>query len=211
MAFSLPRFYPILDTAVLCERALNPVHVADVLLDAGACIMQYRHKDSWTQQHFDEAQAVADLCKNANAAFVMNDRADYAALLNAALHLGQRDLPPVAARQIVPKSAIGFSTHNRSQLMRAQEEPVDYFSIGPVFGTSSKLRPDPELGLDAVASLSPLSRKPLVAIGGINLQNAPQVLQRGVASVAVIAGLLSSEDGLPAVRNLARDWVSLAR
>lgn len=208
MPFRPPRFYPILDTAVLAERRITAIEAADALLDAGIKILQYRHKDPWKQVHFDEVRQLSRLCEAAGVLFVLNDRADYAALVHAALHLGQRDLPPLAARRVVNSAVIGFSTHSRAQLLHAQEEPVDYISIGPIYETTSKLKPDPVLGIKALETLCPLSSKPLVAIGGITLENAAFVLEQKADSVAVISALLPPEADAKAMREIAREWLS---
>ena len=82
----LPRVYPILDTASLARLQVDPVSAASALIEAGARILQYRHKGHFTRSHFDEASRIAALCRDAGAMLVMNDRADVARLLGAALH-----------------------------------------------------------------------------------------------------------------------------
>ncbi len=207
--FKLPSFYPILDTLVLAERGCLVLTAAEGLLEAGVRILQYRHKEEWKQSHFNEAKRIATLCHNAGVLFVMNDRADFARLLGAALHSGQDDLPPVAARRIVSDEVMGFSTHNREQLMRADREPVEYLSLGPIFATTSKQRADPAVGLDGIRALRPLTQKPLAAIGGINLLNARSVLEAGADSVAIISALLPETCDLKALRRHAEEWIRL--
>lgn len=207
--FKLPRFYPILDTASLSDRECSPVATAEALIAAGVRILQYRHKDKWTQTHFDEATLIATLCHEAGVLFVLNDRADFARLLGAALHVGQEDLPPVAARRIMSDEVMGFSTHNRLQLVRGDEEPVEYLSLGPIFATKSKIRPDPVLGIDGLRQLRSLTKKPLVAIGGITQLEACDVLNAGADSVAVISGLLPAASDRKAVRRVADEWMQL--
>lgn len=207
--FKLPRFYPILDTAALNERECSPIAAAEALIQAGARILQYRHKDNWTQAHFDEAKQVAALCHEAGVLFVLNDRADFARLLGAALHVGQEDLPPVAARRIISDEVMGFSTHNRLQLTRGDEEPVEYLSLGPIFATNSKLRADPVLGIEGLRKLRPLTKKPLVAIGGITQLEACDVLNAGADSVAVISGILPEICDRKALRRKADEWMQL--
>ena len=139
--------------------------------------------------------------------FVVNDRADLAALMGAALHLGQDDLPPAAARRVTgPKTLIGFSTHNEGQLRAAQSEPVDYLALGPIFGTVSKHNPDPLVGLDKLRRLRPLTARPLVAIGGITRGNAHDVLSAGADSLAVIGDLFPEDTNL---RARAEEWLRL--
>ncbi len=205
----LPRFYPIIDTAVLARTAFSPIQVAEESAAAGVKILQYRHKDNWTQANFDEAEAIAAICKEAAILFIINDRADYANLLGAGLHIGQDDLPPVAARKVVPKAVVGFSTHNGFQLRRGSEEPADYLSLGPIFPTLSKERPDPVVGVDGLKALRVLTAKPLVAIGGITLENAFDVLNAGADSVAVISGILPEGSHTSGLRGCLQEWLRI--
>jgi thiamine-phosphate pyrophosphorylase len=207
--FRLPKFYPILDTTVLGARACPVALVGEALLDAGVKILQYRHKEDWTQTHFDEAKHLEKLCQEAGVLFVLNDRADFAKLLRCALHLGQEDLPPTAARAIVSDEVIGFSTHNAAQLKRGDTEPVEYLSIGPIFSTSSKLRPDPVVGVAGLKNLRALTKKPLCAIGGITLENAPEVFAAKADSVAVISGFLPERFDKKALKANALAWLAL--
>jgi thiamine-phosphate pyrophosphorylase len=176
----LPAFYPIIDD----------VAAAEALLQAGARILQFRHKSFFSRRAFEEASRISELCRHAGAIFVVNDRADIAKLLDAAVHLGQDDLAPADARRILPAPGIiGFSTHNEQQLLAGNLEPVDYLAIGPIFPTRSKLNPDPVVGLDQLRAWRSLTQKPLVAIGGITRELAPQVFEAGADSVAVISDL----------------------
>jgi thiamine-phosphate pyrophosphorylase len=176
----LPAFYPI----------VSSVRTAEAVLEAGAKILQYRNKQFFSRAAFEDASRIAELCRQGGAMFVTNDRADVAALLNAALHLGQEDLAPSDARRILPAGAIvGFSTHNERQLREGDREPVDYLAIGPIFATGSKQNPDPVVGLEQLRALRLLTRKPLVAIGGITRELAPQVFEAGADSIAVISDL----------------------
>jgi thiamine-phosphate pyrophosphorylase len=181
----LPAFYPVLDA----DR-VSAMPAAETLLAAGARILQYRHKSFFSQKAFEEASRIAELCRSAGALFIVNDRADIAKLLDAGLHLGQDDLAPVDARRVLPASSIvGFSTHNEQQLRAGDTEPVDYLAIGPIFATRSKQNPDPVVGLGRLRTLRSLTRKPLVAIGGITRELAPKVFEAGADSVAIIGDL----------------------
>jgi thiamine-phosphate pyrophosphorylase len=191
----LPAFYPIVDT----------VSAAEALLEAGARILQFRHKGFFSRSVFEEASRIAELCRSSGALFVVNDRADVAALLNAGLHVGQDDLSPVDARRILPAaSMLGFSTHNEQQLSAGDLEPVDYLAIGPIFATGSKQNPDPVVGLDGLRKLRSLTKRPLVAIGGITRELAPKVFEAGADSIAVIGDLF------PDVRARAEEWITIS-
>jgi thiamine-phosphate pyrophosphorylase len=204
---TLPRFYPILDSGLLLRRGIPLVQAADEILDAGAKILQFRHKGPWGRETLADLAAVAALCRTASVLLVVNDRADMARMYGAALHLGQDDLPPSAARRVVgPGSCIGFSTHNGAQIRAAAGEPVDYMALGPVFGTNSKENPDPVVGIDELRRLRVLTTRQLVAIGGITRANALEVLSAGADSVAVIGDLVPDDGRL---KPRVREWISL--
>lgn len=135
----------------------------------------------------------------AGALVVVNDRADIARLAAAdGVHLGQDDLEPASARRILGARAVmGISTHSRAQVAEALRLPVDYIAVGPIFGTSTKdtgYRPSGTgLVTEAASALREFAdRRPLVAIGGITLERAPELLAAGAQSVAVISDLLST-------------------
>jgi thiamine-phosphate pyrophosphorylase len=203
----LPKFYPILDTEIAARHGVDPVTAAAQILEGGAKILQFRHKGFFSREVFAQLERVAELCREADAMFVVNDRADLAALTGAALHLGQDDLPPSAARKVVGAGAlIGFSTHNERQLRAAAAEPADYLALGPIFGTASKYNPDPLVGIDDLCRLRTLTERPLVAIGGITRANAQAVLAAGADAVAIIGDLFAGPANL---RAHTQEWVAL--
>src|SRR3954452_18695547 len=203
---TLPRFYPILDTSALQRCSLPAQAAAQALLTAGVRILQLRHKGHFDRATYADAQQIAGMCRDAGALFVINDRVDMAMLLDAAVHVGQDDLPPVDARKLLgPNRVLGFSTHKESQLVSAVDEPIDYVALGPIFGTTSKLNPDPQVGLDELRRLKALAKVPLVAIGGITRANAQEVWSAGADSVAVVGDLY------PDVRRSAEEWLNLSR
>ena len=207
---TLPRFYPILDTRTLSACGVDTFEAADAITAAGAGILQFRHKQFFDRSTFAAAERVAALCARRGALFVLNDRADFARLLSAALHLGQEDLAPADARRVVgPATPIGYSTHNADQLRAASNEPVDYLAIGPVFGTGSKENPDPVLGVEALRQLRPLTDRPLVAIGGITRANAADVLAAGADSVAIIGDLYPPGASAASIGQRAEDWLRI--
>jgi thiamine-phosphate pyrophosphorylase len=208
----LPRLYPILDTETLANSGVGVEVAAAAFLEGGAGILQFRHKGHWTREIFAVAQGVARLSREAGAELVINDRADFAMLLEAGLHLGQHDLAPRDARKLVgPDTAIGYSSHNREQLCAAGGEPVDYVALGPIFSTSSKQNPDPVVGLEELRRCRALLEKPLVAIGGITRQNAADVLRAGADSLAVISGLLPDVATARSIRERMEEWQRLVR
>ena len=208
----LPRVYPILDSDALERRGVTLESAAAAFLEGGAEILQVRHKRHWSRAIFDSARKIASLCAEAGAQFVVNDRADFALLLDAGLHVGQDDLPPRDARELIGADRLlGFSSHNPAQLCAAGGEPVDYVALGPIFATPSKENPDPVVGVEEVRRCRALIEKPLVAIGGITLENAAAVWSAGADSLAVIGGLLPENAGARGLRERMEMWRALEK
>jgi thiamine-phosphate pyrophosphorylase len=202
----IPAFYPLVDTSC----GLRATDAAEAILEAGARILQFRHKGFFSREVFEQAQRIAALSRDAAALFVINDRADIAMLLDAALHLGQDDLPPADARRIMPPGRIiGFSSHNAGQLRSGDREPVDYLGIGPIFATGSKQNPDPVVGLEQLRTLRALTRKSLVAIGGITRETALSVFEAGADSVAIIGDLYPQSRTKASLRARAEEWLAI--
>jgi len=187
---SLPRLYPILDRSLVADHE-SLVAVAIELVAAGCTLIQYRNKSGNARQMLDEARELKALV-GTRIKLIMNDRADICLAAEFdGLHAGQDDLSPESARRIIgPNRWLGVSTHNPQQLAEADKTSADYLAIGPVFATSSKANPDPVVGLTGVRRARELTRKPLVAIGGITRANARSVIDAGADSVAVISDLL---------------------
>ncbi len=173
--------------------------------------MQIRHKRHWSREFYREAEQVAGLCFKTNVQLVVNDRADFALLLKAGLHVGQDDLPPQDARGLLgDRGLLGFSTHNAEQLTAAVTEPVNYLALGPIFSTSSKDQPDPEIGLRKLSEWRGVAAGfPLVAIGGVTRGNALSVIHAGADSVAIIGDLLPAECTELALANRFEEWLKL--
>ena len=164
---------------------------AEQLTAGGATLLQYRNKQGRTREMLDHARDLKRLV-GSRVKLIMNDRAD---LVLAAgfdgLHIGQDDLSPEAARRIIGLNLwLGVSTHNPEQIAEADKTDADYLAIGPVFATTSKANPDPVLDFDGVRRARELTRKTLVAIGGITRNNARSVIEAGADSVAVISDLI---------------------
>jgi thiamine-phosphate pyrophosphorylase len=208
----LPLVYPIVDTQVLAARGFQPLEFVAGLLEGGARLLQWRHKQDYRRADFELAEEVDRMCRRAGARLVIDDRADVALLLDAGVHVGQQDLAPRDARAVLgPERWVGFSTHNEPQVHAGDGEPVDYLALGPIFETQSKERPDPELGVAELARLRGATSKPLVAIGGITLETAGSVLGAGADAVAVIAGLVPDRPGRAAVRQRMEEWINATK
>jgi thiamine-phosphate pyrophosphorylase len=206
----LPRVYPILDSESLERCGVSITTAAASFLEGGAGILQIRHKQHWSRAVYDAARTVVRLCREAGVELIVNDRADFAMLLDAGLHVGQDDLVPRDARRLLGSSAmIGYSSHNAAQISAAGGEPVDYVAFGPIFGTASKQNPDPTVGVEALRLVRGLIEKPLVAIGGITLANALEVRRAGADSLAIIAGLIPPSPTALSLRQRMEQWQQL--
>ncbi|MGA2458242.1 MAG: thiamine phosphate synthase [Terriglobales bacterium] len=186
----LPRLYPILDAGCFPDAA-TMFAAAGELAAAGCTLLQYRNKSGNARQMLDEARELRARL-GASVKLIMNDRADLCVAAGFdGLHVGQDDLLPESAQRIIgPDRLLGVSTHNPEQLAEAGKTSADYLAIGPVFATTSKANPDPVVGLAGVLRARELTRKPLVAIGGITRANARSVIEAGADAVAVISDLL---------------------
>lgn len=188
----LPRLYPIVDVDLCRERRLEPLALLSAFVAGGARLIQLRDKSSSSAAQLTLARAAVAAAHASGAQLIVNDRADIARLAGAdGVHVGQDDLAVDEVRGIVGDAAIvGLSTHDESQLSAAVRSSATYVAVGPIYGTSSKETGYSPRGLDLVRRAAALGR-PIVAIGGITLERAPEVMAAGAASVAVIADLLA--------------------
>jgi thiamine-phosphate pyrophosphorylase len=198
---SWPRLYAILDASCFPDsQAL--FSTAEELSAGGVVLLQYRNKNGNARQMLEQAQELKRRLGD-SVKLIMNDRADTCLAAGFdGVHVGQEDLSPEGARKVIgAKLWLGVSTHNPEQVSEADKTSADYVAIGPVFATASKANPDPVVGLEGVRKARALTRKPLVAIGGINRANCRSVIEAGADSVAVISDLMrvprkSAEDFL---------------
>ncbi|HNY27369.1 MAG TPA: thiamine phosphate synthase [Candidatus Sumerlaeota bacterium] len=169
---------------------------------AGLRVVQLRAKDLDPEVVERVGLELRQITHATGIQFIVNDDPWLALHLNAdGVHVGQGDISPLEARLIVgPDKLVGFSTHNREQIEQAQELPVDYIGVGPVFPTVSKEFPDPETGVELIEWACRNSRLPAVAIGGIALDNVESVLATGAENVAVISAICGAADPVGAVR-----------
>jgi thiamine-phosphate pyrophosphorylase len=184
------RLYPILDRGCFLNSGALLL-AAEALAAADCTLIQYRNKSGSARQILAEARDLRGRLGE-RVKLIMNDRADLCVAAGFdGLHVGQDDLSPDSARRIIGANrCLGVSTHNPEQLALADQTSADYLAIGPVFATSSKANPDPVVGLAGVRRARELTRKPLVAIGGITRANARSVIEAGADAVAVISDLL---------------------
>ena len=194
----------IVDVEVAERAGWRPHDLARAYLDGGARFLQLRAKQLSAGLFLDLCDSVVRAAESYGAQVIVNDRIDLARVSGAAgAHVGQDDLPPADARlQLGPGAIVGFSTHSVSQVEAALHEPITYLAVGPVFGTSTKETGYTPVGLELVATAAKLvgDLVPIVAIGGITLERAPEVVKAGAECVAVIGDLVASGDPSSRVR-----------
>lgn len=189
--FRLPPVYPITSKEI---SGLSHREQAERLLAGGAGIIQLRDKGASPRALYAAAKGTLEVTRKHAVSLIINDRVDIALALGAdGVHLGQDDLLPVKAREILGDNAIiGYSTHSVEQAIMAAAMPIDYIAIGPVFSTRTKAHPDPVVGLDGLSAVRrAVGKTPLVGIGGITASNVNQVLNAGADCAAVISAILA--------------------
>ena len=194
---TIPRFYPIIDPALLEDASTSGVSwFLRELIDGGATLVQLRNKNQDASEILSQAREmrrIVGLHSN-QVRLIMNDRADLCIAADFdGVHVGQDDLSLQGARRVVGDQRwVGFSTHNPEQLRLANETDADYVAVGPIFQTTSKQNPDPVIGLEGIRAARKLTRKPLVAIGGLDLHNCRDAIEAGANAIAVISSLLQN-------------------
>lgn len=191
---SLSGLYVILDPSVCPDRSLT-----DVLKEAatvGARLFQYRNKSASMKEAYAEALLLRQVALDTGVTFIVNDRCDLALAVNAdGVHLGQGDLPLDLARKMLgPNKLIGISTHNPNQVREAIAGSPDYLGFGPIFKPGSKQDHDPVVGLEGLRVIRRLTSLPVFAIGGIQIDQAGEVIRAGANGIAVISAVLKAPD-----------------
>jgi thiamine-phosphate pyrophosphorylase len=201
----LPRLYAIAESSCFRSDA-ELCAFAEQLIEGGVSWLQFRDKSGDAQRMLRRAEELRRRVGD-RATLIMNDRSDLCVAAGfQGVHVGWEDLPVELVRRMVgPDVRVGVSTHNPQQLSAADQSSADYVAIGPVFPTVSKGNPDPVVGLEGVRRARPLTRKPLVAIGGITRDNCYSVVNAGADAVAVISDLL------PGPRKSAEEFLRILR
>ena len=196
------RLYLVTDQAALRGRTLGDVVLAAV--QGGVSCVQLREKDLNTRDFYAQACALVALLAPLGVPLVINDRSDIALACGAqGVHLGQSDLPPARARSLLPAQVfLGWSVETLEQVRQAQTLPVDYLGVSPVFATPTKTDTATPWGLEGLRRVRAASGLPLVAIGGIHLGNAAEVLAAGADSLAVVSALCAAPDPRAAAHEL---------
>jgi thiamine-phosphate pyrophosphorylase len=209
MNLVFPRLYAIIDPTLL---TISELDLAETLAGSGVELIQYRNKTDSSRQFFEISRQLSSALKPRGVRLIVNDRPDIALLTGAGgVHVGQDDLPVEDSRVIFggihgKDRWVGVSTHTLEQLIAADRTSADYIALGPIFPTATKKNPDPVVGTELLRKARQLTKKPLVAIGGITLERAAEVFRAGADSVAVIRDLICAPN--PGAR--AREYLDLA-
>ena len=194
--------YVIIDPAAC--RGRRPVDVARAAIEGGARVVQWRDKLRDKGDQFDDARAIAALCRAHDVLFVVNDHVDLAIAVGAGgVHLGQHDLPLAAVRPIAGAlMIIGVSTNNAGEAHAAEAAGAGYVAVGAIFPTSTKEVTRPA-SLDRIREVKAAVRIPVVAIGGITVENVVSVVAAGADAAAVISAVCAADDPRAAAARLA--------
>lgn len=200
-----PQVYVIIDHDVAASCSKGIESLTEEILDAGAGMVQYRAKRLSKGRYYQQVRALVEIAHDRNVPLLVNDHIDIALAISAdGVHIGQNDLPLPAARKLLPDNMIlGISTHSESQVADVIGINVGYIAIGPVFPTSTKNNPEPVIGVDTVGKVKKLiGSVPLVAIGGITVENAAEVIRSGADSIAIASAVIRAADPASVVRSL---------
>jgi len=186
------RLYVLL-TSRDCRGSLK--EIARAAIAGGADMLQLREKNVPDAQFLAEAAEIRELTDETGRLFIVNDRADIAAMVGAdGVHLGQGDLPIAEARKLLrPGAVVGRSTHNLGQAVAAVNEGADYIGLGPIFATDTK-DAGPAVGLDVAAQIRREVTIPIAAIGGISAENVEQVVAAGIHCAAICSAICHAPD-----------------
>jgi thiamine-phosphate pyrophosphorylase len=197
-----PFLYPVVDAEFLAGRPVGPLIAG--LLRGGARLVQLRVKGGPDGRFLSLAFEAVAAAKEGRGLLIVNDRPDIARMVGAqGVHLGQEDLDPVDARAFLGHDAlVGLSTHSYAQVEAGLASPVDYIAVGPVFPTLTKARPAPVVGTELIRRARAACPCPVVAIGGMNAQNASSAVAAGAHGVAVVSAILTAADPEAATREL---------
>lgn len=192
-ALALPRLYAILDTEA--TRGRSPEEALRALLDGGAAIIQLRAKSLAPREFLELARLARAETRTRDCRLIVNDRVDIALACDAdGVHLGQDDLPLAAGRKIMGTRIVGVSTHDVAQAREAERGGADYIGFGPMFGTTTKDTGYTARGIEMLGEIRAAVMLPIVAIGGITEEKAPEVWRAGADSVAIISDILHAVD-----------------
>jgi len=191
-------YYFITDSSLTRRGIFEDVKIA---LSCGVSVFQYREKNKSTFQMHQEAMELRKLCRK--VLFLINDRVDIALSSGAdGVHLGQDDMPLKVARKILKKKIIGITVHNVKEAVEAETNGADYLGLSPIFPTSTKKDAGKPCGVEMIREVKKRVKIPVVAIGGITIENAPQVVEAGADAFCAISAVLCASNPASVIKNL---------
>jgi thiamine-phosphate pyrophosphorylase len=198
------RFHVLTD--ICLQSRFSHVELAKLAIAGGADTIQFRQKEGATRQMIRVAEEMRDLCQRAGVTFIINDRVDVAIASHAdGVHLGRDDFPiPLARKLLGEKAIIGGSAGTVEEAQKCRLEGADYIGFGPVYPTTSKEDAGPAAGLGSLKQIVESIPLPIIAIGGIAVNNASPLIQAGVHGIAVISAVCCQQDPAEAARCLRR-------
>jgi thiamine-phosphate pyrophosphorylase len=184
-------YYFITDSGLSCAGNISDVKQAEA---CSVCAVQYRNKKAETREMYEEAVRLREICRN--VLFLINDRIDIALAVDAdGVHLGQSDMPYSAARKMLgPEKIIGITVHHLAEALEAQRSGADYLGVSPIFQTATKHDAGKPAGIALIEEIRARVDIPLIAIGGINLANAPEVVSAGADGLCAISAVVAKKD-----------------
>lgn len=184
-------YYFITDSSLSKKGNRNDILEA---VKAKVSIVQYRNKQGTSHELYQEALELRELCRD--TLFIVNDRADIALAVKAdGVHLGQEDIPFSAARELLgTKKIIGLTVHSLEEALEAERLGADYLGVSPIYSTATKPDAGPPSGLNLIREIKKQVNLPLVAIGGIGLSNASEVINAGADGLCAISAVITKED-----------------
>ncbi|MDK9769835.1 thiamine phosphate synthase [Vibrio sp. B181a] len=165
-------------------------------VEGGVTMVQVREKHGDVRAFIERAQAVKDILKDTDVPLIINDRVDVALAVDAdGVHLGQSDMPATIARELIgPNKILGLSIENEEQHTEADSLPIDYIGLSAIFATPTKTNTKKHWGIDGLKMALETTSLPIVAIGGINESNIPQLSATGVHGLALVSAICHAED-----------------
>ncbi|MCM8777969.1 MAG: thiamine phosphate synthase [Candidatus Omnitrophica bacterium] len=185
-------FYFITDSTLTKSSVIEDVKAA---VKAGVKVVQYREKYKSAKEMVKEALEIKRICEG-KCLFLINDRIDIAMAIDAdGVHLGQDDIPCLYARKLLGRDKIiGITVHNTEAALTAERDGADYLGVSPIFATRTKKDAMPPLGVEIIREIKKVVNIPVVAVGGINLDNLTSVLEAGADGISAVSVVVSSDN-----------------
>mgnify|MGYP003813827973 CR=1 FL=1 len=199
MLYKMIGYYFITDSHLSRAGSLHDVKCA---VDEGVEIVQYRQKDASTRDLLSEARDLQRICQGTSTRFIINDRVDIALAINAdGVHIGQDDMPYDITRKLLgPGKIIGVTVHNVREAAEAECMGADYLGVSPIFATGTKLDAGKPSGITLIEEIKRKAKIPLVAIGGITISNAPDVISAGADAICAISAVVTKDNVVGEIR-----------